>query len=396
MNFWGTIANLAVPKALSPIYYPLATLSQKGTKMKTYPNCNANASDDTEFCASCGFNTEETTEKQEEIITDFYSETAVLVECNTNATKVKIPDYIVMIAYNAFRDCGHLTNIEIPNSVRCIDSSAFAQCENLTSIEIPSSVVGISDFAFEDCINLKSVKIFDGATYIGRYAFRNCTCLTSIEIPNTVTRIGEYAFCNCTSLTSIKIPSSVERIDYGAFEGCTNLTNIEFPDGVTVMEKPEVYVDLTECNTEKFWIEAEDLTPENFTKNDGDSLWDEDDNNLNFFGRETYIDRTTILNRKNLTDVEIPSTITTIGYRAFTDCTTITSVKIPNSVTSIGKSAFRGCTNLTSIEIPSSVTVICDWAFFNCTNLKSIKLSRKCKLGLAWKDNCPAKIEYID
>jgi hypothetical protein len=52
--------------------------------------------------------------------------------------------------------------------------------------------------------------------------------------------------------------------------------------------------------------------------------------------------------------VTIPSTIkglpvTSIGFCAFYDCTSLTSVTIPNSVTDIEGSAFAGCTSLTSV-----------------------------------------------
>ena len=41
--------------------------------------------------------------------------------------------------------------------------------------------------------------------------------------------------------------------------------------------------------------------------------------------------------------------VTSIGYEAFYDCTSLTSVTIPDSVTSIGWYAFSDCTSLTSV-----------------------------------------------
>ena len=66
--------------------------------------------------------------------------------------------------------------------------------------------------------------------------------------------------------------------------------------------------------------------------------------------------------------------VTTIGGRAFYDCSGLTSVTIPNSVTTIGSSAFEGCTGLTSVTIPNSVTTINYAAFYGCTGLTSVTI----------------------
>jgi hypothetical protein len=73
--------------------------------------------------------------------------------------------------------------------------------------------------------------------------------------------------------------------------------------------------------------------------------------------------------RKDMTSIEIPSSVKSIGNSAFEGCSGLTSIKIPSSVTSIGNSAFGGCSGLTSIEIPSSVTSIGEYAFSHCENV---------------------------
>ena len=70
------------------------------------------------------------------------------------------------------------------------------------------------------------------------------------------------------------------------------------------------------------------------------------------------------------------SGVTCIGDNACSGCRNLTSIEIPKSVTSIGKNAFWGCHGLTSIEIPSSVTSIGDNAFSGCHVLTSIKVSK--------------------
>lgn len=79
------------------------------------------------------------------------------------------------------------------------------------------------------------------------------------------------------------------------------------------------------------------------------------------------------------TDVIIPSEherlpVTSIGYGAFQNCTSLTSVTIPNSVASIDNFAFNNCTSLTSVSIPNSVTIIKTDAFSGCTLLNSIEI----------------------
>ena len=56
----------------------------------------------------------------------------------------------------------------------------------------------------------------------------------------------------------------------------------------------------------------------------------------------------------DITSIEIPSTVTTIGDNVFVNCTKLTSLTIPASVTNIGKKITNSCTNLTSIVVDSS------------------------------------------
>lgn len=55
--------------------------------------------------------------------------------------------------------------------------------------------------------------------------------------------------------------------------------------------------------------------------------------------------------------------VTSIGYRAFVDCSSLTSVTLPSSVISIGEYAFLNCSSLTRITLPASVTSIGNDAF---------------------------------
>lgn len=97
--------------------------------------------------------------------------------------------------------------------------------------------------------------------------------------------------------------------------------------------------------------------------------------------------------------VNIPTTWTSIGEKAFEQCNSLISVDIPESVKEIGHGAFRNC-SLESIRIPNSVTylggsvfsyaerlataIIGDGVksvlpstFRHCTRLKTVPLERR-------------------
>ena len=66
--------------------------------------------------------------------------------------------------------------------------------------------------------------------------------------------------------------------------------------------------------------------------------------------------------------------VTSIAKGAFYGCTQITSIQIPNSISNVGYKAFSGCSAVTSLSIPSSVTNLGAAVFQGCGNLRSLSL----------------------
>lgn len=84
-----------------------------------------------------------------------------------------------------------------------------------------------------------------------------------------------------------------------------------------------------------------------------------------------------------LTSISIPDSVRWIESGAFYECTGLTSIDIPDSVEGIRSLAFRGCTGLTSIDIPDSVESIESGAFDSCEGLTSVSIP-KGVTSIAW------------
>lgn len=100
-----------------------------------------------------------------------------------------------------------------------------------------------------------------------------------------------------------------------------------------------------------------------------------------------YIVNNAFQNNKEITQVEIPSSVKRIGEGAFTGCTNLKGVtincdytyndagQVTIGVEEIEGKAFFGCKNLESIIIPDSVTYIGADAFSNCDSLRHVDVS---------------------
>lgn len=80
------------------------------------------------------------------------------------------------------------------------------------------------------------------------------------------------------------------------------------------------------------------------------------------------------MNCDSLKRIEIPNTVTYIGFSAFKD-SGLETIKLPNSLTEIRSETFAYCRKLTSIILPSSIISIGNKAFWRCKNLINIELS---------------------
>ena len=302
---------------------------------------------------------------------------------------------VTSIGEDAFYNCYTLTSITIGNNVTTIGEDAFYYCSALTKTNYTGNVAGWCDINFESYSS--------NPMYYSHNFYINDQEIKDLVIPNTVDSIHNYAFYNCDSLASVTIGESVIYIGNNAFSECSALTSItwnakkcadfsyptpfngsnsqitSFTFGEKVEYIPAYLCDRMDSLTSitipnsvtsigsRAFSNCSALTKTNYT---GDVAGWCDIKFGNTVSNPMYYSHNFYINDQEIKDLVIPNTVDSIHKYAFYDCSSLTSISIPNSVTSIGNNAFCNCYSLTSLTIPNSVTNIAYDAFYNCCFLK--------------------------
>ena len=311
------------------------------------------------------------------------------------ASEYAIPQGTLSIGDGAFAGCESIVSITIPNSVAIIESNPFRACKKLYQIivsqdhpefetidgvlfsktdkrlvcyphaftaseyTIPQGIRSIGDAAFSKCTNLKSILLPDSVTSIGDHAFNTCKNLTNITLSTGLISIGNYSFVVCEKLTSIALPDRLTSIGDLVFYQCSSLTGITVERG----SYAEQY-----CIDNGFvYTYAEGAERETFVSGNYQyTLFDDGMAEITkYTGKETEL----------MVPAELDGhAVTSIGNRAFYECSNLTSITLPDGITYIGDEAFMWCKSLTGITLSESVTHIGDEAFCNCRSLTSVTI----------------------
>lgn len=181
--------------------------------------------------------------------------------------------------------------------------------------------------------NASAVYIAKGVTGIGNHAFEGMTTLETLEIedPTSLKSVGEYAFNGCDKLVGPLDLSGVTDMGKYAFNGCERLGSGEDNKGVKLSDN------LTKI-------------PENAFSSCGLK-------NVNIPTNCTEIGNNAFANNSLSGELNLPSSLITIGERAFyrynssSDTGGFSSITIPSSVTKIGANAFSGHKSLETVTL---------------------------------------------
>ena len=130
-------------------------------------------------------------------------------------TSYIIPNSVVNINNDAFKNCNNLQNVTIGANVTNIGSNVFNYCTNLTGIELSDNVMSIGENAFSNTGYYNNASNWeDGVLYIGNCLIKTKvnTGIESYNIKPGTQCISSYAFYDWKSLKSVNIPDSIRGI----------------------------------------------------------------------------------------------------------------------------------------------------------------------------------------
>ena len=355
---------------------------------------------------------------------------------NSNILSVFFSSNCKFIGSNAFEKCINLKEINDNNVIEEIGSSAFASCSNLSEITfnklstlhegafescsnlkytIISNCTSIPKNAFLNCSSLSIIDLIN-IKEIGSNAFMNCTNLTNV-ILSSCTNIYPSAFSGCSSLSKVVIYN-----DYNTFCRLESSTSFDisqntlfyfkantiesykndsnwshFSSKMRILPGKKQIIYKT-SNNEKASISQYygGVIEHELIDNDMISITYEDEINsiLTYTFKlgnqrineillpdgcteiENYafaeIEDDKFDGFKNLYNITLSDTLTTIGEYAFYNCINLRNINLPNKLTTIGKYAFKNCEYISTINIPQSIESLGEGIFAGCTNLVQI------------------------
>lgn len=164
-------------------------------------------------------------------MTEFVIKGNVLVKYNGHDKQVVVPEGIVEIGAEAFKDCLTTESVILPDTLEAIGSMAFF-ASGVKSVKIPNGVETIGRMAFCCCRSLLTVALGASVKCVGAGAFESASKLYKVEFNKGLLSVEKRAFADCKSLTSAVIPAGIKELSDGVFSGCGNLQSVVLSEGL--------------------------------------------------------------------------------------------------------------------------------------------------------------------
>ena len=258
---------------------------------------------------------------------------------NKNVGRLIIPDSVTKLGYRMCSGCTALSEVRLPAGLTVIPDEAFDGCSSLRTVNFPDTLKEIRSDAF--CgTDLTEFIAPDSLTDVWAYAFKDCGALSAVELKN-VRSVGNGAFESCTALRSIRLSDKMTELSDHIFDGCSSLADIDMPDkpiavSFSVFNGTAYYNEPSNWENGVLYVDgyliavSKDFAPlTEYTVKDGTIVIADD-----AFSGVGYSSK--------LKKMTLPTGLYRIGQYAFSKLFSLTEINIPDTVRSIGYGAFSG------------------------------------------------------
>lgn len=252
----------------------------------------------------------------------------------------------------------------------------------LHSISLPNSLNKVEAKRFWYCRNLQEVTLGDAITEIDDYAFCECPALTAIILPSALQQIGDFAFQGA-NVGEVTIPSEVRKIGNGAF--LSGIGGSDWHNGSMERIADELYIYSNSTSIYRFY---NNKLQGGYLHTSDDDYWYTPTTTLRklTFAPDSKLNEIGVcaFAFSQLSEINIPDSVATIGDYAFVGSHQLKSVKFgeKSALRSIERGVFQNCDALEEVILPAELTNISELAFSSHTTsdaLKEIAIPSKLK-----------------
>ncbi|MBE6195970.1 MAG: leucine-rich repeat domain-containing protein [Rikenellaceae bacterium] len=254
---------------------------------------------------------------------------------------------------------------------------AFAECDVTGGGDVSISYGEVGTLALKHKVTLEAINATTTTLTFALTPF-NCDEVKWLVVPQseaegiTAERVfSEGTSANATQRSEVTAENLKPETTYAVYAAAEN-------KGVKVLsEKLEITTTAVDSETMMIYytstdeqiVEPYDATV--FGANIVSNTYENGQGIILFDGPVTSIGNRAFYECSKLKNITIPNGTRTIGEFAFCHCRGLITIAIPDSVTSIDGFAFSSCSGLTTISIPDNVTSIGDGPFAHCSSLKA-------------------------
>ena len=300
-----------------------------------------------------------------------------------------------------------IEDVDFGNSITTISSASFSECSAYNT-QIPIIIEEIGASSFYNCTSMSNVVNCPKLKSLGIKSF-TFTGIIGVENLGTITELknektGQWygIFQNCTNLKYAKIPQTVTNIEANTFSGCTSLQYLIFYNSEPATLSDEAFKNTNNCP-----IYVPDASVEAYKTASGWSTYSDRIKSIYYYTRVIQFEDTTTRDiclanfdsdGNRVLTIEEAASVQSVGtIFSGSGITNFREFKFFTGITSLDTNSFRS-SKVVFIDLPETITSIGWGAFFQCRNLTTVIMHSITPPSIdaaVFDDNAEGRLIYV-